>query len=759
MIGIALLVACGSSGVQTVGSFTVTPTEDGTGFDISHADAPLDVRGLTPFAGSASADVTAQFGSFRFDAVETTRASAAAYDRRSREGTLMYEVADEAGAFLGTLTFASPGDRFLVVEFAPTDASYVGFAADCSGDDHFLGLGSHAFDVDHVGEAFPLWTSEPGIGKSATDEYASDWYLTGTRHATSFPMPWALRPDRGQGLLLETTARVDVDLCATDPSTYSFGAWQSQSLPLLVVAGDDGLDAVRRLTEVTGRPALPEPWVFAPWNDAVRGPDRVRAVAAALRAAGAPSSVIWSEDWKGAEDRPQGYHLTGEWFLDETKYPDADALAAELENDGFQWFAYFSPFVTDDTLTWDDAVASDALIKQQDGSTYTFLGPTFETMSMVDLTTDTGRSWAQGYLTACLDHGFDGWMADYAEWLPTDAVLASGEDPWQVHNLLPLLWQQTNAEVMVDRDATFFVRSGWTGTGAVAPVVWLGDQRTSFDVDDGLPTVLPLALGLSAGGVAVTASDVAGYQSIGNAPTTRELFFRWASLSAYSPVLRTHHGAFASENVQFDTDADTLAHWAWAARENTRLWPYRYGLAAKAARDGTPMLIPIGLQFPGEDVARTDAWMLGSALLVAPVLEEGATGREVDLPGAVGWYDWHTGEAVQSGHFDAAEREIPVFAAAGTTIPTFTEIPDTLLANAGPDVRDLTDVDGARTIYLFGGGGAFTEADGTSYTVSGTATGRALGNATFASGSVEVGGVTLTIAGTIERDYTVVSEP
>ena len=404
-------------------------------------------------------------------------------------------------------------------------------------------------------------------------------------------------------------------------------------------------------------------------------------------------------------------------------------------------------------------LANDVLIKKEDGSAYTFLGPTFETMSMVDLTTETGRSWTQSYLTACLDHGFDGWMADYAEWLPTDAVLASGDDAFSVHNAYPLLWQQTNAEIMVDRDATFFVRSGWTGTGAVAPVVWLGDQRTSFDADDGLPTVLPLALGLSAGGVAVTASDVAGYASIGNAPTTKELFLRWASLGAYSPILRTHHGAFASDNVQFDTDADTLAHWAWAARENTRLWPYRYGLAAKASLDGTPMVIPIGLQFPGEDVARTDAWMLGSALLVAPVLEEGAVGREVDLPAAVDWYDWHTGEPAQSGRVEAAVNEIPVFAAEGTTLPTFTEIPDTLLRDAGPDVRDLTDVDGARTIYLFGGGGAFTEGDGTTYTVAGTATARALGNATVRNGSVEVGGVTLTIAGPIERDYTIVSVP
>lgn len=747
------LLACGEAPVQ-IGDFSIESRGDGA-FDVSHASRPFRLEGLRPFGGEASGSAEMQFGSFRFDEVSTVARPAAAARRLGD----LYELTDADGAFLGLLSFSTTAAGDLVFTVAPSGSSYVGFSADC-GDDAFLGLGSHAFDVDHRGESFPLWTSEPGIGKSDTDELPGDWFLTGTRHATSFPLPFALRPRTGGGMLLDTMSRVDVDLCASNPDRFSMAAWQAAPLSVVVFAGDNGLDVVRRLSSVAGRPSLPPPWVFAPWNDAVRGPERVRAVARSLREAGAPSSVIWSEDWKGAEDTSRGYHLTGEWFVDPEKYPDASGLAAELEAAGFKWFAYFSPFVTDGTVTWDDAVANDVLVGAPDGSgPYTFVGATFEPVSMVDLSTAAGRSWAQGYMKAALDVGFDGWMADYAEWLPVDAVLGSGASGWEDHNAYPLQWQATNAEAVAGEDASFFVRSGWTGTAALAPVVWAGDQRTSFDVDDGLPTVIPLGLGLSACGVPVYTHDVAGYQSIGNAPTSKELFFRWAWLGAFSPILRTHHGAFADDNWQFDSDAETLAHWAVVAREHTRLWPYRYGLAAQATRDGTPMLRPIGLQFPDEDVSRVDAWMLGDALLVAPVLVEAATGRDVDLPGAVGWYDWFTRAPVTSGRVDADPTQIPVFAAAGTTVPVFTTVPDTLFDVDDPSVIDLSAADEARTVYLFAGGGEFVEGDGTVYQPTGAPTGAGEVTQALTSGTIEVAGVSLAIDGPHERTYTVVVVP
>ena len=738
-----------------LGGFVLEVDQDAGTLTATHEARGDSLRDVRFSAGTGEAEIEMGFGSFRFTEQILDTVAATALTAPVQQGAqVTFDVL--AGAeTLGQVLLEASGDA-LWMHWTPTTAgNRAVLEAACDEDDHFLGLGSHAMDVDHVGQAFGLWTSEPGIGKVDDEEYPGDWFFTGTRHASSYPYPFLLRPHQAHGLLADTTARVEVDLCATDPDRFSVEVWSSTA-SFLLLSGDGPLDVVQALTDHVGRIDLPRPWVFAPWNDAVRGPDKVREVAALLRDSGAPSSVIWTEDWKGAEDTGVGYHLKGEWFLDEEMYPDAVELAQELEDDGFKWFAYFAPFVMESTETWDDAVEAGVLIQDAAGDPYQFDGVTFEPTSLVDLTSDDAKVWVRDHLQAALDIGFDGWMADYAEWLPVDAVLASGEDALEVHNAYPVWWQELHAELLADNDFAFFSRSGWVGAPALAPVVWAGDQRTSFDTDDGFPTIIPLGLGLSACGVAVYTHDVAGYQSVGNPPTTKELFFRWASLGAYSPILRTHHGAFEEDNWQFFSDEETTAHWAGAARENMRLFPYRYGLAREASDAGTPMILPTSFLFDGEAWGRMDAWMLGSALLVAPVMEEGVDGRDVDLPTATTWYDWHTRQPATSGFHAAAVDEIPVFAAAGTTVPTFAQIPDTLVPSTNPAVLDLDDVDSSRVLYLFAGGGDFTEADGTTYRPSGTPTGAGETEVTLASGSTEVAGVTVEIEGTVERTYTLI---
>lgn len=747
----------------TVGDFTIELDRKAGSLHLRHLSGST-LEDLRLLAGTGTADVEMQFGSFRFDNVTAKTTSASAFSKvRARMGPpWILEVFDADEEHLGMLTIGTKGDA-LVLDWAPSmkaepGEGRVGLSAACEQDDHFLGLGSHAFDVDHVGEAFAIWTSEPGIGKSDVDDYPPDWQLTGTRHSTSFPSPFLLRPQSPQGLLLDTSARVEVDLCATDPRRFELLAWQGNALRMVWFADGSALRVVQDLTAYTGRPELPPPWVFSPWNDAIRGREEVERVATVLREAGASTSVIWSEDWKGGEENGFGYHLTGEWTLDESLYPDATDLADQLEAQGFKWFAYFSPFVFEGTEAYEDALAHDVVLQNEQGEPYLFPGATFKPTSLVDLSTSAGRSWFQGYMEDALAIGFDGWMADYAEWLPADAWLRNGRRGIEVHNAYPEWWQETHREVIDGRDASFFVRSGWIRTGGLVPVVWAGDQRTSFDRDDGLPSVLALGLGLSASGVPVFTHDVAGYQSVGNPPADRELWFRWASLGAYTPIFRTHHGAFDEHNWKFDTDDDTLAHYVRVTDEHMRLFPYRYGLAARASREGIPMILPIAFLY-GSEWDRIDAWMLGDALLVAPILEEGASGRQVDLPDQVGWYDWRTLQPASSGYVDAPLDEIPVFAAAGTTVPTFAQVPETLVEGADPGLVRLEDVDGERIVYLFGGGGRFEEADGTFYRPTGRPSGPGQVTETLTRGEVEVAGVTVEVAGPVERTYTFVVVP
>lgn len=764
---LALLAACGTTptaGPLTLGGFTITQDDDAT-LSITGEDGAR-LEQVRVAWGASTQTVEMNVGAFLFKDVQQAISDLTLGDRAGDDthpiwplldadgevGSLGLAVVD--GNLVATVTTENPA----VDKLARTDtvAPLVRLSAACEDNDAFLGLGSMALDVDHVGEAFPLWVSEPGIGHYDTDVPGDDWFLKGTKHGSSYPVPFVLRPQQPSGLLIDTLARVDVDLCKSDPTRWSTTAW-SDHVTFTLLQATSPLAVVERLTDLTGRPPLAPPWAYAPWNDAIRGPDRVNAVADTLRDAGAPSSVIWSEDWKGANQTGTGYRLSEEWDVDTTLYPDVPGLDDALQANGFKWFAYFAPFVGMTATSGAESSAAGALVQGPDGDDV-FTGVTFKPTGMIDVFTDAGRAWARQKMEVARDAGFDGWMADYGEWLPTDAVLADGGVGLDVHNDFPRAWQSLNQEVLGDRDAVYFCRSGWLRTAPTCPVTWLGDQRTSFDADDGLPSILPLALGLAASGVPVTTHDVGGYQSVGNDPRDAELQARWTELGAFSPILRTHHGSYDSDNVQFDASPEVLDLWTRYARENMRTWPYRYALARQASEVGTPMVLPTSFLFAGEPWDRVDAWMLGSALLVAPVLERGATSRQVDLPTGVDWYDWWTLTPAQSGVFEAPLDEIPVFVAAGSTVPLFDVIPDTLTDATADGVTDLGDADASRRVLLVGGGApSFVEADGTTYTVTGAAT--ASGELTLTTTGAspaegDVGGVHVTVTGPVGRAYT-----
>ena len=754
---LALILTACSPNSHELGAWLVEVDRDGGTLDITHMKRGDTLRELRLGTGTGSYEIEQAFGSYRFDEVEHELSQVHSYERMAVEGeTLHLDANDASGESLGRVLIHALDDDTLTLNWEPTieGTARARISAACDPDDHFLGLGGHAMDVDHVGQAFPLFVHEPGVGKVTDEDYPDDWSLTGTRHASSYPVPFLLRPHQAHGLLLNTRARVEVDLCASDPDRFSVLTWQDY-VTLILISGDGPLDVVQRASEHWGRIDQPPSWGLGAWVDAVGGSDRVREVAEVLREARAAVSAIWTEDWKGFELQTTGYRLSNEWFLDRELYPDAEDIDAELEAAGYKWLAYFSAFVAEDTETWDDAVDAGVLIQDEHGEPATFLGVSLKQTSLVDYTHPDAQDWSADWMRAALDIGFDGWMADYGEWLPTDAVLHSSDDPMLEHNRYPELWQTANLAAIDGYDATFFSRSGWMDTQGLSPVVWGGDQRTSFAPDDGFPTVVSLGLGLAASGVPIFTHDIAGYNSVGNDPSDRELWFRWAGLGAYSPVMRTHHGAFDEENHQFDRDDETLAYFVDLTREHTRLYPYRSGLALEASVRGSPMIRPVCFHY-GKDWGRMDAWLLGPALLVAPVLERSATGREVALPAEVDWYDWHSLEPATTGWFGADVDHTPVFAAAGTTVPTFATIPDTLAETDDPELLDQADVDGERVVYLFGGGGPFTEGDGTSYQPSGTPTGSWQVTETLRNGTIEMAGVSLTIEGPIERSYTVV---
>ena len=148
-------------------------------------------------------------------------------------------------------------------------------------------------------------------------------------------------------------------------------------------------------------------------------------------------------------------------------------------------------------------------------------------------------------------------------------------------------------------------------------------------------------------------------------------------------------------------------------------------------------------------------------LFVAPVLEQGALDRQVDLPSGAAWFDFWSGAPAESGRYDVPLDSIAVYAPRGAIIPMYTDAPDTLRDGPLSGLVTRDEVDTARTVTIFGSGSVdadfrFTEADGTRYEVTGSCTGPGTTAFSTANGSFDVNGLHIRILSPVERVYTVI---
>jgi alpha-glucosidase len=566
------------------------------------------------------------------------------------EGVQVRYGASDGAELTFTFEPLRPGEatRISVTSTASYDALSV--ALGCEADSSFFGFGEQYDTTDQRGEAFSLFVSEQGIGRTSPPNTPG---ILGSRHNTYYPMPY-FADARGFGLLGKTHARALVDLCKADPDVARFEVESRAPLELVFFHGPSAFDVVRQLGDELGRPTRPPSWALEPWMAAQGGREVVLAEVDALIAAEIPFSALWVQDWTGI--RPNvggGFGVEYRWEEDAELYPDLAEMVQGLHDRGIKFLAYANPFVDDQLPNhFEEMAAADLLVRDGTGAPYVFASPS-SSSAHPDLLQPEARAYVNAALTRMVEElGFDGWMADFGEWTPVDAVPSDGSDPFEFHNRFPELWHAASREVMEasrpDGDWVVFSRSGHIGDPAVAQIVWCGDQEADFSATDGLPTVVPAMLNLGISGLPFVTHDIAGFSG---GPSTKELFQRWTELGAFSPIMRTHDGNAKLDNWRWSRDAETTAHFRRFARVHVALGPELEVLFDEAAETGKPIVRHLAFVFPGDPALRAvdDQFLLGDDLLVAPVLIEGATSRPVVLPRGATWYDVWTGEAYEGG--------------------------------------------------------------------------------------------------------------
>jgi alpha-glucosidase (family GH31 glycosyl hydrolase) len=230
-------------------------------------------------------------------------------------------------------------------------------------------------------------------------------------------------------------------------------------------------------------------------------------------------------------------------------------------------------------------------------------------------------------------------------------------------------------------------RSAWAGSQRYGVAVWSGDVDSTFE---DLRRQIPAGLNIGLSGIAWWTTDIGGFKGGDvRSPSFRELLVRWFQFGVFSPLCRLHGfrlpgtmsgaGQSGAPNEPWsfgDEVYEILRRWLHL-RE--RLRPYIMDTMRVAHTRGLPPMRPLFLNFPADDTCWeiADQFLLGDDLLVAPVVVEGATEREVYLPAGAQWLDAWTGSVRAGGQALIAPApldRIPVYARAGGTIEPFGEV-------------------------------------------------------------------------------------
>ena len=215
-----------------------------------------------------------------------------------------------------------------------------------------------------------------------------------------------------------------------------------------------------------------------------------------------------------------------------------------------------------------------------------------------------------------------------------------------------------------DHRPWLFTRSGWAGVQRYA-WTWTGDVEATWTM---LRRTLATVLNLGLSGIPYTGPDIGGFRG----SPSPELYVRWFQLATFLPFFRTHSAIDSPAREPWTAARDHLDVIAKCLHLRYRMLPYLYSLAQQAALTGWPLVRP--MWWPDQTdpylQATADAFLLGDALVVAPVLDEGAEKRELTLPPGR-WLDFGSDRPVEGRiEIDAPLTHIPVFVRAGSVIPT-----------------------------------------------------------------------------------------
>lgn len=551
------------------------------------------------------------------------------------------EFRDGAGRILTRTDHAKDHEttfsKLLPFSFIRRGSDYsrsINAAFSLSPGEKIFGCGESFTDFDKRGEKIVLWTTDANGVQT---------------HSMYKPIPFFMS-SAGYGMFIHTST----------PVTCDFG--QDFSGLNSIMIGDDQLDLfvflgspkeiLAEYTRLTGRSSVPPLWSFGLWMSRCTylSEEQVREVAAKLRSNRIPCDVLhldtgWFEtDWRC------------DYRFSRNRFPGPERMIQDLGKDGFQVSLWQLPYFVPKNELFPEIVSKGLAVRGPDGGL-----PTED--AILDYSNPATVAWIQEKIAGLLELGVGAVKVDFGEAAPLNGVYASGRSGFHEHNLYPLRYNKAIAEVTrnVTGQDIIWARSTWAGSQRY-PLHWGGDAEAT---DSGMAADLRGGLSLGLCGFSFWSHDAGGF--VGKA--SDDLYLRWLAFSVLSSHSRCHGMA---PKEPWNYGPEFMDRFRKIVEMRYRLMPYLWAEAKDSSARGLPMLRSLFLEFP-EDPGSwlvDDEYLLGSSLLVAPLMHEGERKRSVYLPPG-SWIDYQTGAIYQGGwrEIEAADLPVVVLVRNGSVIP------------------------------------------------------------------------------------------
>ena len=307
------------------------------------------------------------------------------------------------------------------------------------------------------------------------------------------------------------------------------------------------------------------------------------------------------------------------------------------------------------------------------------------TADYLDITNPEAVDWYFNQLWGeMIDIGIDGVKIDFCECMPDgdrNYGITNTHYKWHNPDMMPAgtehhayaalfisAFTKRMTELKEAKGLTdgFMVFSRGGGIGSQrSPYLWAGDQGRDFaKLDDQLMAVVNC--GLSA--IPYMSYDMAGYAYAGGVnyftiglEKESEIFARATQFTSFTTNMQTH----GDVRHVYELTEDTQNIYKNFTRLHAELIPYMQKYSKIACDTGMPPVRHLVLQYPKDEkvYSMIDEFMLGDAILAAPILTEQTFEREVYLP-AGNWTNLLTGEKLsgeQTVTVKANLGQMPVF--------------------------------------------------------------------------------------------------